>query len=171
MAMFKTCNKKGKYFDSDSRQDVIGYIFNPLKTESGFRGGINVTADVVDSMNNVAVRFKKTKGVQLRHFVLSFTPDEMDEPEIVYEIACKIASFMGMEYQVVFAVHEDTQNLHIHFVCNAMKYTDGHRYYGKKEEYFPLVKFIKDLLRYEYGIRLITVSALSEKDIQGEAIN
>lgn len=172
MATLKTCNKKGKYHDLTARETVVRYINNPYKTIHGFCGGVHVTEnDIADSMEKVAQQFGKTNGVKLRHFVLSFTPDEIDKPEIANAIACQIAMFIGREYQVAFAVHENTENLHIHLVFNSISYVDGHRYYGKKKEYYDLVNFVKHQLYHNYGLYLVTVSALSEVDIQGQAIN
>lgn len=166
MALFKVLNGKGKYHDLKAREDVLRYILNPLKTQSGLRGGVGVTPDIVGSMNDVAVRYDKVNGVQLRHFVLSFPPTELDSPEVVYEIACRIAQFIAQEFQVIFAVHENTENLHIHFMFNSISHRDGHRYQGKKKEYYDLVNFIKSNLKYFYGINLMTVSNCSEMNIQ-----
>ena len=166
MAILKVLNGKEKYYDIGAREDVARYICNPLKAESGFMGGVGIAEDIVDSMNNVAVKFGKINGVQLRHFVLSFSPEELNCPETVFEIACPIAQFIGQEYQVVFSVHEDTDRLHIHFMFNSICYKDGHRYAGKKKEYYDLVNFVKSLLKHFYGLNLITASNLSNRDIQ-----
>lgn len=166
MAMLKVLNGKGKYHDLKAREDVSRYIFNPLKAESGLMGGIGVTSDIVGSMDEIAAKYNKTNGVQLRHFVISFPPDELDSPEEVYKIASRIAQFIAQEFQVIFAVHENTENLHIHFMFNLISHRDGHRYQGKKKEYYDLVNFIKSDLKYFYGINLLTVSNCSEINIQ-----
>lgn len=166
MAMLKILNCAGKYHDIGARENVAGYIFNPVKMVHGFCGGVAVTENFVECMNEVAVRFKKTKGIQLRHFVLSFSPEELDDPEVVYEIACHVARFIGRDYQIVFAVHENTDNLHIHFMQNSVSYTTGHKYNGSKKEYYSFVNFLSELLKFTYGVHLITVSCLSEEDIQ-----
>lgn len=166
MAMLKVLNKKGKYHDLDAREDLVRYIFNPLKTQSGFRGGIIVGQDIIGSMNDVAIKFNKVNGVQLRHFILSFTPDELDDPEKANEIACQIIQFIGQEYQTIFAVHENAENLHIHFMFNSVSYRDGHRYRGTKKEYYDLVNFVNGFLKQYYGLYLITASSLSDVDIQ-----
>ena len=166
MATLKVLNGKGKYHDLGAREDVARYICNPLKSSSGLIGGVGVTEDIVESMNDVAARFQKTNGVQLRHFVLSFSPDELDCPKCVFDFACYVAEFIGQEYQVIFAVHENTANLHIHFMFNSISYRDGHRYLGKKKEYYDLVNFVKAELKQLYRINLITVSNRSDEDIQ-----
>ncbi len=167
MAILKALNQKGHYHDSDARNIVIKYILNPFKACSGYYGGVYVDPeDIAGSMNNIAIRFNKNTGVQLRHYVLAFTPQEMDDIDIVYDIACNIARFIGREYQVVFAIHENTTNLHIHFVFNAISYIDGHRYYGKRKEYYDLINYLTELLHYNYGLILQTVSSKSAIDIQ-----
>ncbi len=50
-----------------------------------------------------------------------------------------IGKFFADERQVVFAVHDDTRQLHIHMVVNTVAYTDGNY-----KEYFEL----KELRRY-----------------------
>lgn len=169
MATLKVINKKGKYHDIGAREDIANYIFNPRKMFSNYHGGIMVIKDdVAGSMNQIAIKFNKTTGVQLRHFVLSFTPDELDDPEEANEIACQITQFIGQEYQTIFAVHENTENLHIHFMFHAISYRDGHRYRGTKKEYYDLINFVKALLGQYYGLILKTVPNRSGVDIQGD---
>lgn len=73
---------------------------------------------------------------------------------------------IGQKYQAIFAVHENTANLHLHLMLNSISYIDGHRYYGTKRDYYTLLNCIKSVLR-SYGIyKLMAVSPLSEKDIQ-----
>lgn len=166
MAILKVLNKAGKYRDVNAREDVARYILDFSKMCNHYFGGVGVTEDIVGSMNEVAMRFGKTNGVQLRHFVLSFPPEELDDPEEVNEIACEIARFLGQEYQTIFAVHENTENLHIHFMHNSVSYRDGYKYKGNKEQYYNLVNFATKLLRHNYGIPLKTVSCKSDEDIQ-----
>ena len=166
MAILKPINQRGKYHDLEAREDLARYIFNPEKMYSGYCGGVGVTEDVVTSMDQVAHKFQKTNGVQLRHFILAFSLQELDDPYVVNEIACRVAQFIGQEYQVVFAVHENTENLHIHFMLNAISHVDGHRYTGSRKEYYHLVNFLTRFLKENYGIKLMTVSCRSDEDIQ-----
>lgn len=160
MALLKVVNRKGKYHDPNSRETIARYITNPNKTFSGFIGvsqGVN-PQDIAGSMNQVAQQFNKTRGVQLRHIIISFLPDEVLSPEDVYRIGCDLAGYTSQEYQTVFAVHENTDRLHIHLMFNSISFVDGHRYYGKKYEYYSFINHVKQVL-HQYGIhRLFTVS-------------
>lgn len=165
MAIFKTVNEKGKYRDLEARETVARYIFNPRKALSKLWGGVCVTEDVVGSMDEIAKKFNKTEGVQLRHFVVAFRPEEVNKPEIANEIACELARFIGREYQVAFAIHEDTEYLHIHFMQNSISYVDGHRYYGTRKEYYNLLNFATNFLWNNYRIKLVSKPANSNDDL------
>ena len=155
MAIFKQLNGTDRYFDMSARADVIAYVTRPDKAESGFVGGICVDPfDPAESMDQVAAHFNKSTGVQLRHFIISFYPHELDDPEVANEIAQQLILWIGQEYQAVYGVHEDTDLIHIHVVHNSISYIDGHRYYGKKKEYYNLIDYIKALL-HQYGIHAL----------------
>ena len=98
-------------------------------------------------MQRVTEMFDKTNGVQLRHFIISFSPEETRSASIVNDIACMIVPYLGREYQTGFAVHEDTTHLHIHIVCNAISYLDGHRYRGTKKEFYDFICHCNQILR------------------------
>lgn len=169
MATLKVLNRAGHYHDPNARADVLNYIFQPDKTESGLLGCIHVhPLFIIESMDQVSDSYKKATGIQIRHFILAFSPDEVNDPNIADEIAQHIMNYIGQRYQAVYAVHEDTSNLHIHFAFNAISYLDGQRYYGKKADYYSLVAFIKKVL-HSYGIhRLYEISCRSDVDAQWE---
>ena len=53
-----------------------------------------------------------------------------------------------MHYQVVYALHEDTDYPHIHFVFNSICYQNGQRYRGDKAEYYDLLNYAKNALHH-----------------------
>lgn len=143
MALFKFLNVKGRYRGDDARTNVAEYILNPYKAKHGYIGGAYVNMEsiesIVHSMDKIAQQFGKTNGVQLRHFVLSFLPQETRDPQEVCRIGREIMLFVGQEYQAVFAVHENTANLHIHFVLNSVSHVNGDRYYGTRKDYYIML--------------------------------
>lgn len=167
MAILKPLNGRGRYHDTDSRERVSQYILNPGKTPSHLIGGTHVDLnDIVGSMDAVARHYGKVRGVQLRHFILAFYPQEISNPQIAFQIGQDLLAYIGQEYQAIFAVHENTGNPHIHLMLNSISHTDGHRYYGTKRDYYTLLNCIKEVLR-SYGIhKLMAVSPKSEQDIQ-----
>ncbi len=163
MATLKTGNKKGSYRDIDSKLDVISYILNPEKAQHSYIGGMSGTPrNIAENMNDVSVYFGKERGVQLRHYIISFSPNEINDPALVNIIAQRIIEYFAEEYQVIYAVHEDKPHLHIHIVINSVSFVDGHRYYGKREEFNAFRNFIKNLLR-QYGIYCFYYVSNSDK--------
>ena len=155
MATLKTANGTNKYFDDNSREDVINYILRSDKTiHNLYDSNIRDISDICNAsiiMDNTAEKFGKASGVKLRHFIISFEPAEVSALTVAYDIAKRIAAFFFGEYQTVFAVHEDKPHLHIHIVINSVSYTDGHRYYGKRQEFNAFKSYIKQVLA-DYGI-------------------
>ena len=166
MAILKDLNGY-HYRDAESRDTMISYILQPDKTPGGFIGCIGVDPEnIANSMRETAASFKKDSGVRLRHMILSFSPSELRNPKTAYQIGCDVMAHIYGKYQTAFAVHQDADNLHIHFVFNSVSYLDGHRYYGKWGEYHALVDSISKILR-SYGIPYLrTVSRPSGADVQ-----
>lgn len=156
MAILKTFNGNGNYRNENAMELVTDYIFNPYKTISGYYGGYGVSSQCpAESMMIVSEQFGKSKGVQLRHYVLSFAPCELTNPIVANEIGGRIAQFIGREYQALYAVHENREHLHIHIVSNSVSYIDGHRFYGRRKEFYKLMDGMQKIL-CDYGIyRLI----------------
>lgn len=156
MAILKTFNGNGNYRNENAMELVTEYIFNPYKTISGYYGGYGVSSQCpAESMMIVSEQFGKSKGVQLRHYVLSFALCELTNPIVANEIGGRIAQFIGREYQALYAVHENREHLHIHIVSNSVSYIDGHRFYGRRKEFYKLMEGVQKILR-DYGIyRLI----------------
>lgn len=152
MATLISANGEGKYKDLKSKEDVINYILNPYKTPSQCYGcTVGEIDEIAELMLETTVKFHKEKGVQMRHFILSFHPYELNDPYIANEIAQKIIYYLGGTYETMYGVHENTEKLHIHIAINPVSYIDGSRYYGRKKEFYRFLKCICEILK-SYGI-------------------
>ena len=152
MAIYKTANCKGKYFDEMAKEDVISYVIDDNKMIHNYSGGVQVDEhDIAGSMKQVSAHFQKETGVQIRHFIISFESYELSNPLIVNEIAMHVVRYLGKEYQAIYAVHENTESLHIHIIMNSVSYIDGHRYRGTKAEHYEFMDFLRNVLKH-YGI-------------------
>lgn len=151
MATYKVIHSPGKYQDASSYQDVIEYCMNPEKTPSNFIGGRNIDTDhAAEEMETVSEVFGKTDKTKVRHFILSFSPTENMTPAEVAEVADQVAGHYSDRYQIIYAVHEDTDHPHAHFVMNHISFRDGRHYHGTKQDYYAFQKHIKEVLR-PYG--------------------
>lgn len=145
MATYKVFGKGEykKFFDENAYRDATNYIFNSQKAL--YVGGCNITSTqtAAQEMEQTAIKFGKNKGKRVRHSVLSFEKREHVTPEEADTYAQKIVSHYAPEYQVGYAVHTNTEDIHIHFVMNQISYADGHRYRGKKREYYEFLNHAK----------------------------
>ena len=102
MATIKFANEAGKYADSNALETVIAYILQVHKTPSRIVGGIGVDLqNAAENMHAVSQHFRKDYGIRLRHFILSFYPQETPQIHIAQKIAEQICSYIGKQYQIV----------------------------------------------------------------------
>lgn len=155
MAILKIANGIGKYYDNNSRESVVNYITNPYKTPDGYIGSLALAGnEYANEMDELAIKYGKNTGVRLRHFVISFESWEINNPSLAYQIGEEIVEYLGREYQTVFSVHQDTDQLHIHIVINAVSYLDGHRYQGTRGEFYGFKEWV-DMVLKRYGINRV----------------
>lgn len=160
MAILKTANTTGKYYEDHAKEDVINYILNPLKAKR-YVGAYGVNMECpAESMKHISEQFGKINGVQLRHFIISFYPNELIDSVIANEIAKQFMLFFANEYQVVYAVHEDKPHLHIHVVINSVSYVDGHRYYGTRAEFKFMQKYMQNVLK-RYNVSRLEYASIA----------
>lgn len=152
MAILKTANGHGKYRDLSTKKDVVDYILNNYKMRNNYWGCIKVNpADPALSMQEVSKFYGKENGVQIRHIIVSFTQAETIDPAVVSAIANEFMCWLGENYQAVYGVHENTENLHFHLAFNSVSYVTGERYKGTRSEHYLMLNVLKSISR-KYGI-------------------
>ncbi len=139
------------------KETIDRYITDASKAISGYVSGRFITSDIPNCMDKVADLLGEKGGAKAIHFELLFEPAELTDPELACEIAELIATYIGQEYQVCYAVHEDTEKLHIHFIFNSLSYLDGYRYTGTTEENLRLADYVSAVLRYSAELELDNV--------------
>lgn len=156
MAVYKVINKAGNYRNEDAAERLLAYMTSPQKAKKdGIFGGAVIPEIAALSMNTVTEIFHNDTGSGpcLRHSVLSFSPDEGLSPADVKKIASKAIEHYEDKYQIVAAVHEDREHLHIHFGMNTTSYCDGSKYHGTKKDYYDFIRYMDDLTA-PYGIHV-----------------
>ena len=136
----------------DSLETVIHYILYRKDIEMPWRfiGGLGVnTADAAFQFRAVKRYFRKDDESrrQLRHFVVSFENGLCVDAYTAYILAGEIATYYSDKYQIFYAVHEDTDNVHIHFGMNTVSYIDGSMYSEGYGDYFRLVAYIENIVK------------------------
>ena len=147
MATYKVVGvgEHGKFFDARSYQDTIHYITDP--TKAAYVGSCNIHSieTAAQEMEHTAESFGKTGGKRVRHSVLSFSQADRVTPEQADQYAQEILQHYAPDFQMVYAVHTNTEDVHIHMVMNQISYTDGHRYRGKKGDYHAFLRHMKQV--------------------------
>lgn len=152
MSLFKEVAFPGKYRDDNAIHDLVNYITQSNKTHNEIVDGMHVADnDLAGSMVRLSEAFHKNSGIRLRHFIVSFQRHEVKTLGLFICIGREICRYIGQEYQVVYALHLDTDYPHFHFVFNAVSFVDGHRYRGTYQEHHNLINHVRSVLRY-YGV-------------------
>ena len=149
MATYKVTGRgeRGKFFDDAAYRDAVNYIFDEPK--AAYIGGCNIASPetAAQEMEQTAIAFGKNTGKRVRHSILSFSERENVSPEKANEYAQEIIQHYAPEYQLVYAVHTNTEHPHIHFVMNQVSLA-GHRYQGKKQDYYAFLNHVKRVTHF-----------------------
>lgn len=95
----------------------------------GYRGFANFDiASMERSFYTTQMLYNKTSGDKLVHLILTFSWDMEVNEELAMIIANVITNIIGKEHQVVFGVHVNGLNPHIHFIINSVSYVNGKEY-------------------------------------------
>ena len=95
-------------------------------------------------------QYNKTDGIIAFHSYQSFKEEEITA-DIAHEIGIKLAEEMWPDYEVIVATHQNTNNIHNHFIINSVSYRTGKKYNNNKAAYARL-RHISDSICQEYGL-------------------
>ncbi len=116
---------RNSYPDLESVQRLLNYV---LRTP--FYGGYAIDPkQAYDQMRLVKEAYHKTEGVQLKHFLLTFSHEEMMHLDFkdLLELGFQVGKVLE-RYQIVYCIHLDSDYIHMHFVMNTVSFEDGKKY-------------------------------------------
>ena len=155
-------NSAGKYKDDNALHDVLAYCGRYGK--ASLVDGIGVyPPNAIYEMERLAQAFGQARGVRLRHWTLSFSKEEVKKInrksllDMLHHFGWYAASYYGGQYQIVFTIHLDSDNPHIHFVMNTVNYRTGKKYPGDKADYYSYQQYLSNFFSC-YGMILKVVS-------------
>ncbi len=99
-----------------------------------------------ESYHKVAQKYGKKACRRIYHYMVSF-PLSMDDANCVKLAAVNIAHMFSGQYQVYYGVHEDTKNLHIHYVINAVSHVDGKKWHKSKKKLEEMETLMREKAR------------------------
>lgn len=141
--MIKFVNKK--YASFEAMKNLIYYIMAEEKTPNRIIGAVAaypIEKDkIVKQFKQTQVLHRNQKKNRALHIILSFSTEEAQWLNLKdYEkIGYFVANYYGKaNHQVVFALHEDTDNPHIHFAVNKVNYITGKKYHQQYKDYIKI---------------------------------
>ena len=144
-----------RYLDDDLYA-ALSYAENDNKTDRKmYVGGINCSKqNAYAEMIAVQRRFGLRGKVVGYHGIQSFREGEVT-PEQAFEIGMETARRMWCDkYQVLVAVHLNTENVHCHFVVNPVSFKDGTKFQNKIGDHKELRK-VSDAICREHGLSVL----------------
>ena len=146
--VIKTMNES--YSKDRDIRNLITYIAGESKKSKEIRyyGGRGVSKEPQKAAKNI-IQIQKHYGKadkrRIFHFVVAF-PCDMDDAGLVKIVAENIAHMFSDRYQIFYGVHEDTENLHIHFAVNTVSFVDGKKFHQSKKEFEDLKRNIRKVV-------------------------
>lgn len=137
-----------KYNDDRAVKNLVHYILTDKRTKDKlhYTGGKGVDylnwENAAEQFEIIQEFYKKKSRRRIYHIVISFPGDEDDLYRICMFGQRVIESFFE-GHQCVFAVHEDTENFHIHIGWNAVNYRDGRKWHMSRTEAKEMMDGIK----------------------------
>ena len=130
------------YDNIDAPEKLIDYILRKARFYGGCAVDVNHAAE---QMHFVKEAWNAVDGRQMYHFIVSFCDKELYSIDIDDAIGLveSICNYLGEERQIIYGIHLDTDNLHIHFAMNTVSYRDGRRYASNRGNDIQLARFIE----------------------------
>lgn len=155
-------NDKNSKSSSHMKQ-AITYILNGEKTEEKvLTGGWNVQIEkAYEQMMDTKEVFGKSGGRQGYHIIISFKEGETDA-ETAMKIVERFVKEYLMDYEAVYAVHDNTDHIHAHVIFNSVSFATGLKYHYKKNDWASFIQPIVNRICEEYGLSTIE---LDEKEV------
>lgn len=117
----------GEYENNDAVENVIRYVLR--LDNSNLVGGCGVflatTEEIIQQFYSVKKFYRVMDKKQVMHFVFSPNPQYLIPEIVLKKLGYMLAGYFQNDRQVVFAVHNDTDHLHIHMAVNTVAYTNG----------------------------------------------
>ena len=113
--------------------------------------------DLVQGFLETQALYRCRTGIRARHEWVSFKAGETLDGygrNRVVDIAYQFALwYFKQGFQVVFAIHTDTEYLHIHYVINSVNFLTGRKYHSNTHVLLNEKKYLEDVIQYCTGKR------------------
>ena len=133
-------------------QNVFRYVGNGSKS-CGYTGAQNMLiCSGFEQVNAVNRYFCNNTKKKVIHFVIAFAQEDYIGTEDAFNTGYEVCSLLP-EYQIMFSVHQNTDNLHIHFAMNPTSLLDGHKFCFTNSNIFKFITGLRAIFK-AYGIKI-----------------
>lgn len=142
----------------------INYIFDPLATERRLISGKNISIMypyeeiILVKKCYLSTKNNTIQGRQFFEFIISLQEEESFYLEDFYYCIDNIISWfadsMNGHYQVISAIHTNTENLHAHIIMNNTDFCTGKRLDISMKLFYLIREIISSILK-KYGFSCI----------------
>ena len=133
----------------------LTYVTNEIKTVAGLYVGCRHISDIshaTDEMMQIKEFYGKLDGRVATHGIISLDASESDSKNAakLMELLNELMESIFHKHQVVYAVHTNTENLHIHFIINTVG-LDGKKIHMDKSFMRQVMEVEVNKLAEKYG--------------------
>jgi predicted RNase H-like HicB family nuclease len=148
----------GGYSGKHLRQ-ALDYIMDREKTCNGkWVSSLNCQEEYAyQQMYETKKFFGKTDQRQGYHLIISFVEGEVDA-QTAFEVIGKFAKeYLGLDYEAVYTVHDNTEHIHGHIIFNSVSFRTGKKYRYEKGDWARKIQPITNRLCEAYGLSTIEI--------------
>lgn len=135
-------------------QVAIDYILKPEKTMNGLlTGSANcIKENAYECMKETKALWGKLDKRQGYHLIISFEENECNEDIAMKVIQEFVHEYLESDYEVVYAVHNNTEHMHGHIIWNSVRFTDGLKYRYSKGDWERIIQPLVNEICEKYGL-------------------
>ena len=137
--IFKSMNKN--YSNDSDIARLIMYIAGKGNNEYceeilalGSRGLSRNPETAAKQLIRSQERVNKATKRRVMHIIISFSEDCINI-EAIKEYASQIADAFSKGFQLIYAIHSSTDNIHIHYAINRVNIINGHKTHWSKSDF------------------------------------
>lgn len=158
----------GNSFHGKHLKVALEYIVAREKTQNfKYVAGINCAPETAyEEMKATKKEHNKIDGRQAYHLIISFAENEVDAA-MAFELTGKfVREYLGNEFEAVYAVHDNTDNIHSHIVFNSVNLATGKKFRYQKGDWAKYIQPIVNRLCEEYGLSTIEIETDRAKPLE-----
>lgn len=142
MSILKFLN--GKNCGDETLKAKLDYVLNPEKINRHLIGGNGLDVNrAYNDMMTIQTLYGKETGRRFIHYILSY--DEDVELDVAADICEEVASYFSEDYQYIWAIHTNTNNIHMHVVINSVNVHTGKKFSQSQAELLKFRNFVNKI--------------------------